>query len=408
MSSDSIAGGDSDSGSVWGDGGSPRDAAPARKKVAKSVGLRAYLVIAPPEMRNKAGSEGGGHVGNFSVQDLALARIVASPMGGTTGSDARDALRTLALRQLKRREAAKGFLEYESQCFVQLKQPMEIDEAQTTSPTQDLFNLVGDAIGDVHDFVDRGASPRATTLQCLMQEWMAKRRPAAMASAMLGESVRSKVLDDRCHYFHCVAITGKINRKLFIVPGDPSKKRLKTMLADLPSLPAPVRQPLPEFSWNRPKGAKDPELVLYWMDCSMDLKEQRNAAASAKKFARLLSLKSGIPAEDMLKDMEFVSGRLLIKSRIRLDCAAMLLHRRWWADLCQQPGLVSVYLFCDSSPQWRGVELYAATMDIVIGGVLFRRLAPLVALDKTQLDLSGKVAALLWQAFRWWVPHGVR
>lgn len=38
-------------------------------------------------------------------------------------------------------------------------------------------------------------------------------------------------------------------------------------------------------------------------------------------------------------------------------------------------------------------------MDIVAGGRLIRRMAPLVSLGKRQLGLAGKVAGVLWQAF---------
>lgn len=100
----------------------------------------------------------------------------------------------------------------------------------------------------------------------------------------------------------------------------------------------------------------------------------------------------------MLNIVQFMSARCLVRARIRADAAAMLLQREWWQSLGARDD-VSVYVFCDSSPQWRGVELFACTVDIVVGDELFRRLSPLVSLNKSQLDLSGKMAALLWQAF---------
>ena len=201
--------------------------------------------------------------------------------------------------------------------------------------------------------------------------------------------------------FHCVAITKKLNRKRLIDARDPTRKRLRALRdAAQPLLQRPLPTRLYEKRWHGQQSMRDPHLMLYWLDCSTDIKQQRNAAALCKEFATLLSVKSGIPAEDMLKDMEFVTGRLLVKSRMRLDCAAMLLSRRWWATVCKDtPTAVSVHVMCDASPQWRGTELLACTIDVVVGNQLFRRMAPPVALGKSQFDATGKLAALLWQVF---------
>ena len=106
----------------------------------------------------------------------------------------------------------------------------------------------------------------------------------------------------------------------------------------------------------------------------------------------------------MLQDMEFASGRLLVKSRVRLDCTALLLHRSWWSGLDEARSAVSLHLFTDSSPQWRGVELSACSVDIVLRGQLWRRLAPLVSLEKRQLGVAGKLAAILWQTYLMFGP----
>lgn len=105
-----------------------------------------------------------------------------------------------------------------------------------------------------------------------------------------------------------------------------------------------------------------------------------------------------IPKETLLDYMEFMSSRSLVRARARTDCAAMLLHRRRWQNIKVRED-VSVYIFCGASLQWRGTELFATTFDVIVGWELVCRLAPLVALNKTQLDLKGKLAALLQQTY---------
>lgn len=66
------------------------------------------------------------------------------------------------------------------------------------------------------------------------------------------------------------------------------------------------------------------------------------------------------------------------------DCTAMLYFRLLWASMFSDPGVghLSVYLFTDASPQWRGLELYASTIEMFDGGTFLRRLLPMISLDR--------------------------
>ena len=59
----------------------------------------------------------------------------------------------------------------------------------------------------------------------------------------------------------------------------------------------------------------------------------------------------------------------------------------------------SFYLYTDASPQLRGVEILATTLDIRWRGNWFRCLLPVVSLSRTMLDVVGKTIALVWQLF---------
>ena len=64
---------------------------------------------------------------------------------------------------------------------------------------------------------------------------------------------------------------------------------------------------------------------------------------------------------------------------------------------------IDLYLYTDGSPQWRGVELIASTLDIRVpgqGGVFRqRRLLPAVSINLPMFGPIGKTMALLWQLF---------
>lgn len=145
-------------------------------------------------------------------------------------------------------------------------------------------------------------------------------------------------------------------------------------------IPAEVAAPPPvlvEKRWRGSAGVRDPLIMLRWLEISQDLKQQRKAGLALTCFTGLLSDSGVANAEELVARVKNAGGTLLVKSRVTLDCTANLLHRQWWASICTEAG-VSVHIFCDASPQWRGIELFATSVDFIVGGQLFRRLAPLV------------------------------
>jgi hypothetical protein len=62
---------------------------------------------------------------------------------------------------------------------------------------------------------------------------------------------------------------------------------------------------------------------------------------------------------------------------------------------------VGLYIYSDSSPQLRGAELYATSMDVldVNGGYFARRQLPCVSLERCMFSARGKIFGLLWQLF---------
>ena len=57
----------------------------------------------------------------------------------------------------------------------------------------------------------------------------------------------------------------------------------------------------------------------------------------------------------------------LRRARVTLDGTCCRLFQLFWATL--DPADVVIFVWIDSSPQWKGQELFAATMDLIIGGM---------------------------------------
>lgn len=404
-SNDSIAGGggsasDEDS-PVAGGGG---DGGKAGQSRLRRPSLRIYIVVS-----DKAGGMWRGFfLDRASVADthrrsvvaLALTQIVASSCESPITSPLQQRLRGLALDRAKR-ASVEGFLEYKIEALCRLDTPFALEGAELQAPQ--LLDLLGQQPGASFVMQAGGAASQEESVGACLLRWQAEAgkllQPAIVA---LTAPLAKQVVAGTSMHLHCVALTGKIERKRLLAQDDAPKKRLRQLRAELEKEEAPAaasaRTALVEKRWAGSRGVRSPELMLQWLECSENLKQQRRAGRSAEHFAKLLSVESGVPVAKLLGNLKSTSGRLLIKSRIRLDCAANLAHRAWWSQARLSVD-VSVHIFCDASPQWRGIELFATTVDIVVDGCLYRRLAPLVSLSKAQLDHHGKLGALLWQLF---------
>ena len=94
-----------------------------------------------------------------------------------------------------------------------------------------------------------------------------------------------------------------------------------------------------------------------------------------------------------MSDSDVIDKDFSRTARVRIDMAAMLLYRlanRQMLEPC-------MFLWTDSSPQWRGKEFCASSFDVIANGVVQRRLLPCVALAKGRTGAVQKALALLWQ-----------
>ncbi len=95
-----------------------------------------------------------------------------------------------------------------------------------------------------------------------------------------------------------------------------------------------------------------------------------------------------------------MSYEVLRRARIRFDIALLLAFRLWFRKLLSsgEPWLLFVYM--DASPQWRGRELFVASIDVVriVDGerLCSRHLLPLINLGTSYRSAYGKTWAFLW------------
>lgn len=200
----------------------------------------------------------------------------------------------------------------------------------------------------------------------------------------------------RC--LHCVAVTQRTHRESFINPAQPSRKKLRAFVdfaveASKDHAPellvtSPQRRTNPGWRYD----ALDAEVIIDWLEATKYIRSIRESREATDAWAKVFARPSGISAARLSADVEKVHPEALRRSRVRLDCVAMVLFRRFWQVQVQAlpDNLPHIYMFADASPQWRGLELYASSFDMVLGESLSHRLFPLVSLDKEYLDAPGK------------------
>lgn len=152
------------------------------------------------------------------------------------------------------------------------------------------------------------------------------------------------------------------------------------------------------------KEPKQPRLLQYntnmpavklvqWVEAAMFLKAQKDIESATEAFARVLT-ETEDEAFQLLTKTPKACREILRTARVRIDVVAMLYFRAMWAklDLSQ----VSIHIWIDGSPQWRGLEMFSASMDLFVGDRVERRLLPCIALKSSQMDSLNKCVALLY------------
>ena len=202
---------------------------------------------------------------------------------------------------------------------------------------------------------------------------------------------------------HAVAFGLKVPREL-LFESAPAKRCVRDFCAGI-DLQQPCQlqadislaecRHAPLKKWRRQAKA---ETVLRWVDATSHIRDLRDAWQCLLKVGRILCT-SNARFQKLLRRVKrsrAVCRETIRLARVRLDCVAMIVHRVLLRSVSRLPH--ATFLYADGSPQWRGLETYAASWDLdIFGGGIEHRLFPLIALEREQMDVVGKAVGLLWQ-----------
>lgn len=290
-----------------------------------------------------------------------------------------------------------GFIEYPIQEWGSLRTPAA---AMFTRPSQALEHMA------THELGACSGGQTGRCLRNLLEQWRTAHGALTASLVKVGKHAALQMVTGAWSCLHSVAVTSRTARDRLLDRGKPSRVYLRrfvdaqTVARDArPLNTQTVPQHPPNLGWQH--GRCQPDLVLEWLEASRFVRDVRRAGEAAKAFAPLFARVAKMSRSELLGNLQTVHAEVLRRSRVRLDCVAMLLFRRLWASLLGTIGhhQVNIYMYADASPQWRGLELYASSFEVFDGSRLQRRLFPMVSLDKAFSDAAGKCLALLWQAY---------
>jgi len=292
-------------------------------------------------------------------------------------------LRQVAKRYASRAAHIHGFVEYpvtESAAMI------DLIEFRDDLPEVLLAAAAND---DVEFRVVGRNDVQVRRLGDIVQEWSAQSSAKPILVNLVPQLAMQVVLG-QLPVVHAVALTKRLTRSKLLVSSLPSPAACKRFIEEQElEVGVAARSALP----NR----LPVELVIGWLAATRDIKSLHKINRTSKAFAKLFARGGRHDAAELLGNAGSVGRETLRRSRVRLDATAMLIFRRRLSDSVIFP---CCYLFADASPQWRGQELFAASIDTLWpSSQVERRLMPLVRIDRRQLSLSGKVASFVWQLF---------
>jgi hypothetical protein len=141
------------------------------------------------------------------------------------------------------------------------------------------------------------------------------------------------------------------------------------------------------------------EVVLEWLDATRSLKQLRLAPANRDAWVKIIGRSMYLTPAQLAMSRENINYEQLRRGRIRLDSVAMLLYRSFFVGVVMQ-SVYNIYMFTDGSPQWRGLELFATSFDLITTGTGWtcsRRLMPVIRLGLYMATAKGKTFAMLWK-----------
>ena len=146
-------------------------------------------------------------------------------------------------------------------------------------------------------------------------------------------------------------------------------------------------------------GAFAVELIIDHFDATRYLKGLHLAETCKRAWAKVLARNDQAAGDELVRQSRQVGYDVLLRGRWKLDVVWMLILRQWFQI---NMGLAHFFTCARTAPpQWRGVELFATSIDCVCRRsgewVCYRYLLPVLRIGSQHLSLHGKLYALSWK-----------
>ena len=216
----------------------------------------------------------------------------------------------------------------------------------------------------------------------------------------VGGTLALRIIADGWPYFHVVPLRKNCRPSRWMLGSMPDIGTIRGFLANLPDLP-PVPKPNPEVPRDAAANMPFAQLLL-WMKATQDLKQIRKIRHNKLAWAAVFAQGDRAEIDRLDRNAAEVSYDTMRRARVRLDMTCCLAFRDYWRKLLEERTPISICVYTDGSPQWRGKELIATTVELhtqPFSEAPFTMMLPLIHIGSDLLKSSGKLFALLWQVF---------
>ena len=233
-------------------------------------------------------------------------------------------------------------------------------------------------------------------------EWRHEAKFEQVCIAKFNMWLAREILMRNTQFMHCVVVGPRLNnaRCFHSRPGRKALKRFKEgnrMVEQILHIRQRPYRILHGWANQLPC-----DLILDWLSATRYLSKESDHIECAKAYAKLFARAPAVAnAEFLMENLEQVGEYVLRKARVRLDAMTLLWWQEWFGTILLED--INFVVYIDGSPQRRGLELYAASVDVIYTGpradpVWIRRLLlPVLNLSRDNLDAISKTVALLWQ-----------
>jgi hypothetical protein len=210
------------------------------------------------------------------------------------------------------------------------------------------------------------------------------------------------VLADGWPLFHIVALIPCCSHKRFILGGQPSTSILTKLTRGAPRVntsSALVGVAAPRVALPRTVDGLSgvpADMIIDWLDATRFLQNIKDTPEATRAWDHLLNRLHGTdrPPLDVKLSIQYSTLR---RARVRFDCICMAMFAVWFAT--SFPLDAGIHIWTDGSPQWRGVEMFASTFDVIAHSPSMhkRYLFPIIRISHSFLTATGKTFSVLWQ-----------